>query len=720
MCDRHKKLPDQESVIQLLDIPLVPEDEDRSTRILDVNGEEILSDAEITVKDIEADNDFYSAMERSYDSRTRSVRDLRIDDDQFDLAKNCLDWSSPKFLSKGVKTPFARQLWLMVHLASEWCPRCTDPSVVHIQDVPVDMDPFEYADRAKLLHHGKCPKCGIGKSELILKKEIPDIHQLIAALGQRSGKSSVATLLASYWTHRILCMPRYGSLCSGIQDFSPITVTFVALSRARAIKLLWRPYQEILLASDWFKEYHAMLKNVGKRYGEEFFKSNVESLTYGHKNLEIFPVGPMKRVLRGDTRVMSIIDELGWFKYSDTIEDNPDELDAAELANADEVHTSLENSMLTVRTEVWRLYEKHIDHVPTAVGVYISSPSSWKDKICRLLKESDSSTTMLGVRLSTWEVNPFYSRDHPFIVDQYKKSVVKADRDFGANPPQLNAAMYDREEILALCQGVNHWKTTSHLDNKRLRISASVSPTTGRTDWPPTILTIDAGYSNNSFSFCLSCLDRTDNRMPIIMTPEGQPASSNLLGLRVLAMGEIIPDSMRRIDFADMYDKVIKVLIQGSNVRYLAADRWNSLSILHQAESDFPDLTSVQITLRHKDFKDFDESWVRTGQLILPALEMEPKIIEEVSNYRKDFVGTPISHLYLQFLTVQDTGETVTKGDGYTDDLYRTLILAGSAFQKPKILKAMLKARNRNTGIRNTRSVVLKARKHNPNPLGML
>ena len=641
-------------------------------------------------------------MNRSYDPLTRTIRDVRIDDSDLNLAKNVFDYTL-NYMGKDAKKPFARQLWILYMMAGEYCPRCADPRLGNIENVEVDDDPEEIADRAVLLHHGVCPKCRSKKSEMVLSGELNDYGQLVGVIGQRGGKSAMVTTACSYWMHRVLKVPMYSSMCSGIQAFTPLTFTFTALTLGRAKKLMWHPFVQIIRTSPWFTEYHAILRDAENRYGAEQLRFNKDSMFYLVKNVEAAPMSPMNDRLRGDTRIAAAIDELGLFRInassgdapnseldSESLDDGPDDADnEPKFANADEVHTSLDSSLLTVRTGVYELYKRGIDHVPTGANFLISSPMSWKDKICRLLKESEGSKVSLGVHLPTWGVNPQYSRDHPYIVDMYRRNRIRAERDFGANPQEISSTRYDKDQIKSLFQLKHHFALTPvHTDRHQLwgKATAVYEPS----QWPATVLALDAGYSNNSFAFAL-----------------GAPRySEGLTRIEVLALGEVIPRRGFKIDFEKVYKHALVPLMKEANVRFLFADRWNSIMLLQTAQNNHR-LTSLQYTLKPRDFDIFDSDLVETGNIQFPKMEMDPDVIETVTDFRKAFVKRPSSHLYLQFLTVRESGGVVTKGDGYTDDIYRTVVLLATCARKPKVEEVLKASNTVSRSAKSNRSLVI-------------
>lgn len=431
-------------------------------------------------------------------------------------------------------------------------------------------------------------------------------------------------------------------------------------------------------------EYHECLEMSGKRNGIDYLRFNSQYLNYRHKNFDIYPLGPLKRALRGDTRVIAAVDELGWFPSSSPEEENDlaaiqGEEGEREFANADEVYASLDNSLSTVRVDAYNLYKKNIHHVPTGINLLTSSPFSWKDKICRLLRDSEGSKTMLGMNLPTWEVNPSYTRDHPLIEEAYRKNPIRAERDFGANPPEISSELYAKELVLDLFTGENHHlisTVTIKAKNQPEQLTGRVVTRVSRERWPATVLAIDGGYSNNAFSFTLGHLDQPEGGNPRLI---------------VFTVGEVVPRYNRKVNFVKIYADVIHPLCKSCNVQLLVADRWNSLMLLQSASRDFPKIRAEQYSLKPIDFKSFDLDLIENRAIQLPSLEMEPDVIESVVDYKKAFVNKPVSHLYLQFRTVQLSGGVVTKGDGYTDDIYRSLVLCATVSRKPKVAALMQK-----------------------------
>ena len=652
-------------------------------------------------EDGELSNFIWKAMKDAYDPHTNSVRDLKVDDRDLPLAANYFDFCA-NVAGKAIKLPFARQLWVAFTLLGEFCPRCTKPKWLDINNVPVDMDPVDLSKKVALLENGVCPYCGSSKAEMVLSGELVDYNQGVLVFGQRGGKSSFTATVAGYHKHRMLKSPRLSTICKGIQDFTPLTGTFVGITAARAIKLLWNPFTEIVKHSSWFDDYFAMLRHYGNQYGKEFYKEGGLFYRYYHKNLDYYPMGPQKRTLRGDTRIWASVDELGWFPYKIVVSDNPEEEeeDEREHANGDEVYEALDKSLLTVRSEVLNLYKRDISTVPTGIGLYISSPKSDRDKISRLLKDSDSPEALsLGLRLPTWEINPMYTRDHPIIVSAYKKNAIKAERDYGANPPKLDQGILDKTRLPFLFKAhIQNTHSIVYVEGEPERTVAkaieaiSVSQSSV-TEIPPSIATIDAGLANNAFSITVGHRDGSKLIVPTVL--------------------EIVPKPGTYIDFPATYKNVILPILKARNVGLLVADRWNSIHLLQSAEDDtLKALKAKQISLNASHIKAI-LSAVEDGTLELPMLEKTPEEIMSVRNYKTELLGCPVSHLFLQMATVRESRGTLTKGEGFTDDIFRSLWLLAYTTFNPKVKEYMDKrlplVLTQNKAQSTNRSIVLVA-----------
>ena len=707
-CSNFEQLKDIDSILELDQLQIVPDGEDEEALVSKPKKKKIKSAGPVEIAMGPADasleedplkDDFvWEAMQKAYDPLTNTVRDLKIDDSALPRAKNYYHFCS-KVAGTAIKLPFSRQLWIATHLYGEYCPRCTHKNFGNINKIPVDMDSTDLVDNITLLENGRCPKCKASKAKLVINKELLDYNQLVMVAGQRAGKSALTSTMAAYHLHLMLKAPRLSTICRGIQDFTPLTGTFVALSQTRSIKLLWNPFAQIVEASSWFQDLFSLLDHAGSQYDKEFYRKSTLYMRFYHRNLDYYPMGPMKRTLRGDTRCFSATDELGWFPYKETnyqdqddeeleqVED--DEEDERERANGDEVHQSLDNSLATVRAEVWDLYKRDISSIPTGLNVNISSPQSWKDKICRLLKDSeDPATLSLGLRLPTWEINPIFTRDHPIITSAYAKNFRRADRDYGANPPKLSATLFIKEAVQKSFHGKQHYTVTYNEDEPEYTVG-KLKELIVKNKWEACTMGMDAGLNNNSFAIAVGSRAETLVNTHCIF--------------------ELIPSRTKPVFYPRLYRDVLLPLIKACNVVYVGADRWNSINLLQQIQEDTKGRTkTMMLTLNTNHFNYFKDL-VNTNNLILPEMEWAFDTVEGVNNYKRELKNHPIEHLYLQFLTVREQLAGVGKGEGNTDDLWRALVVMSTMHFIPKVKEYLGEFKAQERTDTSSRSTVLLA-----------
>ncbi len=689
-CDRFTRLREIDDISELGEVMLDPEADKPTSQRRPRKGNAAFGVSEpefdIEVVDEMPDNFILEAMNRAYDPHTNTVRDLRVDDTSLPFAHNYYDYCA-NLSGARIKMPFARQLWICLMLMGEICPKCTHPKAQDMFNIPVDLDPHKLARSMVLLRHGVCPKCGATRRGLIQDGLLNDYYELVFVAGQRSGKSTVAATLVTYMLHRYLKSPKLSSLAAGIQDFTPLTMSFVALSTTKALKLLWVPIRDMLNASQWYNDYFGLLDKIGRDYGKEFYQFRPTS-TYCrvfHKSIELLPEGPSKRQLRGSTRICAVTDELGWFPYNPIPDEDIDQSEERERANADEVYAALDNSLATVRTAMEPLYRRGVFTFPQAMNLNLSSPASWKDKIMRLWKDSQGSRLALGIKAATWEISPMYTRDSAFIQDKFARNARNAARDFGADPPALSANVFDKASLVSLFTEKMWFRPLyeTHPDKTTAILVASYEPRV----LPPSVLSIDAGLVNNSFALTLIFKLGETYRVPLAL--------------------EVMPDEHKPINFPRMYSQIIHPLIKACNVRLLVADRWNSVYVLDQAREDFPkQVITKQITLRPEDFKNF-RSLVNSGQLLMPDLELPVEAIETAVDYRATFKRFAASHLFSQFLTIQEIGGVFCKGEGATDDILRSLAVGATAITDTRLSEYLRECKTIDRDTVSTNAVVV-------------
>lgn len=525
---------------------------------------------------------------------------------------------------------------------------------------------------------------------------LPKTHQFVAngILNHNSGKSTTVTSGSAYHLHRFLKFPVFGTMTNLMQASTPLTMTFVSLTYGKAYAVLWEPFTNFITESPWFNQYFEMLDYHGNKYGKELYAYKKEFIKIFPKKLNLAPSHPDKSILRGETRFGAAIDELGLFPLPKGDEEEDEE---SQRANADEAHKSLTNSLTTVQSVADMLLQQGHFHVPNGYMFGVSSPFSERDKVMRLLKDSqgeEGKKFIFGSQLATWEINPGIHRDSPMIALAYEKNFEKADRDFGANPPRVDSP-YIQSDVIK--EGVFEGKRNSHLLTYTFTpkyIGGTIRQVTDVL--LPTCLSLDAGEVDNSFAITGTSYDFKTGKT-IVHT--------------VL---EVIPQQGLRINHDNLYTTVILPLAKALNVRAVVADRWNSLNILHRLENDLPwEIYIRQISPRRDDFDMFSKMLIdKTIVLPRPEIPVDKLLTAEVEDYRTFFLNKPVAHLAHQITTVREVSpvKPPEKGTGYTDDTYRATILGATKIHLPKIKEILEKAEKTSRTVRKRSGAVFVSR----------
>lgn len=606
----------------------------------------------VSEEHIDAEIDICSMIRDVINDDSRMPRDLKIDDSAMPLAKNFYEWTTDESFAGNMEKPFLEQLITGVILFSEWCPRCSETEWL-FHDHKVADTFVEFEKKVCCLELGVCPSCGARKSELVNNKEMAFYWELAMRCGQRSGKSAVTGgQLSTYITHRLLKLQKPNTVYE-LMPSNMLHGTFVALTYQQAKDTLWEYYYGTLLESPWFQAYHAMLRDYEQTYGEKLLKFNDTFVQYRHRNFTYYPAGPDMRVLRGRTRIQSAVDEIGYF-------DNDAGSKKVKMS-AKGVYEALERSLLTIRAKGDKLLRAGYDNILTGYFTNVSSPCHIRDMICELTRRAEHSKRMHGKVLPTWEMNPNITRED--LEEEFLKDPVTAMKDYGAEPPltsnpflpsiaQLEEAVADSKR-----NGIKlKYYQRKAKDGSLSRYAKIVKI---RKSNRPSVLGIDAGYSNNSFSIAVG---------------------SDVNGtLKFDIIAEVMPLPGIPLNYTLIYDNVIAPIIEARNVKVVVADRWNSLKLLSDMELEF-DIITKQYSLKYRDFWNIKTMFEQTS-VMLPSKDTKDGALEDILNFPQDeyprvFEHRPSDHLLVQCATVQDTGSQVIKGDGLTDDSWRAVSIA--------------------------------------------
>lgn len=360
-----------------------------------------------------------------------------------------------------------------------------------------------------------------------------------------------------------------------------------------------------------------------------------------------------------NTRFLASIDEIGWF-------DNNRDRNMVKM-DANEVYIALDRSLLTVRSAAQRLIHQGFDDIPNGYALNISSPSSARDKIMELVNQSKDSKKILGFKRPTWEMNPNITKERD-LSEEFARDPQGAERDYGCNPPLSDNAFFSSFAAIEECfigkpnklkYGFKYHRTKDGITTKYAMLEDVVRSS------KPNVIALDCGYSNNSFALVCGHLH------------EGIPV--------ITCLCEVIPNPGVPVNHALVFRELIHPLIRERNVKMLISDRWQNIKLLQDAELEFEDLNTISYSLKYPDFWNIKQTMF-DAEVVFPKL---PRKIEDILkfdqySYPHCFNHSPMEHLAVQFMTVRDMGNSVDKGDGLTDDLFRASCLAIYALNNPE------------------------------------
>lgn len=587
------------------------------------------------------------------------TKDFRIDDSHIPRAPNFYEFCvGEEFLNS---PPYLEQALIGVKLLAEYCPCCSDLKWMEDDghEVTESLATFEY--KVALLDNGVCRKCGKTRTQLIRNHGLTAYTELAVVAGQRSGKSALVTMIAAYVNHRYLMLPGKPNEMFNIRSNEILHGTFCALTMTQAIDSLWKPFMNYILEAPWFVNYHRFLRKCERELGETLFKITDRTLSYNHRNLFWCPAAPDGRTLRGRTRIFASIDELGFF---DADRDTKKVKD-----NARGLYQALSNSLTTARQTLFKLIDAGFDSFIPGYMLNVSSPSSVRDMIMELYRQSQGSKMVLGLHKPTWKMNPELPRSHPFFAEAFRKDPVAAALNYGAEPQLSSHPFISNIFSIENCLKENslNWvkyRYTSQLfgvgkEAKRYR-SAEILQV--KKDSTPRCMAIDAGQTNNSFTCTVGSVD------------------GNVISLDYVV--EIIPLPGVPVSHTRVYTDIIGPLIRATGTTVLLADRWQSIKLLEDALIDFGDQLKIakSYSLKYHDMVDFkDQLSLNMFKIPRPGngeFKIRELMQHDPDDYPFCFDYKPIQHFMVQMATIQDAAKKqVLKGAGFTDDIFRAAAL---------------------------------------------
>lgn len=524
--------------------------------------------------------------------------------------------------------------------------------------------------------------------ETVYDIEVPKYNWFIAE-GYNSHNSVSFGHLVSYTTHRLLMTGDPASIY-GLLPGQYLTAILTATSVDQATRNLYRPMRSILETSNWFKTFNQWAKDRQEILGVELVRIRETFAIYRFGSLDVRVIAPNRATLRGYTAYASGVDELGHF----------DTDDAKLKGSGIEIYGAVTNACGTVNGMARRLRDDGDNDVVFAVSHAISSPFAKSDPIVRLHGQNVDEDSALTYIIPTWRFNPFL----PF--EECRKIAIPDTfmRDFGCVLQDASGnfiskithvtSLMDERRNAARIRRVVYESPRSRQKFSVGRVASSFQASAAMQCG----MTLDMGYNNNSFAVTIFRLEMLNEDLPpetladSLDSPvqdvndddidadfydddyvdEPDEAVSNCRVV-IEAMGEVQPSESEPIHYTQLMETVIIPLIERFNVKVVISDRWQTLRI-QQDICDSHGVNWVNYQLKKPHFLKFRMA-VTDQAISLPDAEIDDDDIMQLANPR-DFENYPIAHFVKQCLTVKETPKTVEKGADFSDDLFRTVVLA--------------------------------------------
>jgi hypothetical protein len=376
--------------------------------------------------------DLFIGLDQLFNDKGNASKKVRAVESIFiEEAPNAITFiESSKFLSAPKLFPVQHEI--VRDLFELLCPNCNDISRIHSRnDIP--------QDEQVLFEYNKCPLC---KEEKVkFKDKFKFYNELVAALGQRSGKSFLAACISNYILHRFLCVQNLQQELK-LPKTQVLDGSFVATSAEQSEETVYGQFKRLCKESPWFSKLRKELIQLEKSNQTfkkgELYKETDTKIYFGFKRILIEAMHSNSAGQVGRTRIFAVLDELARFDLT------------TGKRGGDDVYRALKRSLTTVTSAVNRRRERINDYYfPTGMMINISSTMHANDKIMTLLAEAEKSPKMFAVRKRTVEVNPTITQED--LEDEYIRDPIGAARDYDSNPPGADSPFIKDPRIIEIC-----------------------------------------------------------------------------------------------------------------------------------------------------------------------------------------------------------------------------------------------------------------------------
>jgi hypothetical protein len=525
-----------------------------------------------------------------------------------------------------------------------WCPHCTDiENLQPAKGVPQE----EYREIRKthvLFEHDKCPKCGITKADI--REELRYYRELVLCLGMRSGKSAFAALASAWILHEYLCIDKIQTRLK-IVSKQALEMTFCAASGKQSTDTTYGQLRSVMETSPWFVDLKNQLISVEKndpRYRREsLYRESDTVIWYRFCNIKVQAMPTSAATAAGRTRIFTCIDELSRLNSTSS------------KISANEVFRVLNNSLITVRSAVKHLRENNEWDVPESRMFVVSSPLFATDKTMELVKHAENNIhgKAFGLKLPTWDVNPFISRED--LDEDYYRDPVGAKRDFGAEPPESENPFIEEPRLIDLCIDSGRQQMFTP---KEIFFNQVIQGTTfNYVKIDPGVIRfrnmlsytihIDPGLRSDSFCLGIGHYEEQTGNVIVDGCIEVKPDKSKNLQVHFPSVLEFL-----------------KKLCQQVHIRLISYDAWNSANEIQELLGI--GVMAIEKNINRDDYMKFRQSIV-TGKIRFPLLE------KANYNHRTDR-NVPIATAIYQLKKLNDDGNRVEHPTGEHDDMIQCCV----------------------------------------------
>lgn len=253
---------------------------------------------------------------------------------------------------------------------------------------------------------------------------------LVLEAGRRSGKSTLASLIATYEFYTLCKIPSPQTYYK-ISTNTPISILVLATTASQGKKTIFKAVVGTVRNTRYFQR----LEQQGRLFVGK------EEISFEEKLLYVYSGNSQSGAQVGGTVKVLVMDEVARFKDSDG------------ESNAIELWSNLGIATTTFGQDAKR--------------VAISSAWFEGDAISQLYDGTVLDPHALGIRVRSWDMNPIHAaRDNPVVASEYLRDPVQAALEFEGVRPAAVDAFLDQHEVKAAFRGKSKIHATRYVEEE--------------------------------------------------------------------------------------------------------------------------------------------------------------------------------------------------------------------------------------------------------------